>query len=392
MEGGVCGVVRANPGRGVLRAPLPRRAGARVDVAKSTGQDTRSTAELVESLFSVLGRHSTSFLASGASAPCSRWPRADRQTRLLTLLGRRGRDGYAARRDMGQPITVTIVRGLVPSVRIFDLDRSSPAWRSSGTRRWEGHEGRPPDVLARRLFDLGATSVTVYRLGHGDGGAGSVGHARAEGHGDQHEVARGGTGGAGTRPAAPLAGELGDLVPGATLARGLVLRVTGRPGVGATTVGFELAAALTATGESAAAVDLHGTLGARAAEEAGVALERFAVVRRVSPTRWATVVAALLDGVSLVIADVQQGVSLGDTRRLGRPGAGARRGACGGGGGSSRGRVRSAFTVHAAGSAWERARRRGARRRPRAPGRRRVEVDGRGAVARPRIGELARAG
>src|SRR5204863_192915 len=69
-------------------------------------------------------------------------------------------------------------------------------------------------------------------------------------------------------------------------------------------------------GEWAAAVDLDGTLGARAAEEAGVVLERFAVVRRVPPTRWAIVVAALLDGVSLVIADVPRGVSLGDARRL----------------------------------------------------------------------------
>ena len=53
-----------------------------------------------------------------------------------------------------------------------------------------------------------------------------------------------------------------------------------------------------------------------AAAEAGVALERFAVVRRVPPARWATVVAALLDGVSLVLAEVPRGVRLGDARRL----------------------------------------------------------------------------
>ena len=107
----------------------------------------------------------------------------------------------------------------------------------------------------------------------------------------------------------PLAGELADLVPGgAALTRGTVLGVEG---CGATSVGFELAAAVSALGEWVAAVDLDGTLGALAAREAGVALDRFAVVRRVPPARWATVVAALLDGVSLVLAEVPRGVSAG---------------------------------------------------------------------------------
>ena len=203
-----------------------------------------------------------------------------------------------------------------------------------------------------------------------------------------HEVARGAAPVVLARErAVPLGGELGDLVPGATLTRGSVLRVTGRPGAGATTVGFELAAAVTALGEWAAAVDVDATLGPLAAADAGVALERFAVVRRVPPARWATVVAALLDGVSLVLAEVPRGVALGDARRL-----------------EARAREREAllvvaetrgavwpgsalFTLHAAGSAWDdlgagllEARRL------------RVEVEGRGAAARPRIGELARAG
>jgi hypothetical protein len=121
-------------------------------------------------------------------------------------------------------------------------------------------------------------------------------------------------------------GGLSSLIPGAALARGAVLRVVGATagqaghssdaGAGATSVGFELAAAVTAVGEWAAAVELDGSLGALAAAEAGVALERFAVVRRVPPARWATVVAALLDGVSLVLAEVPRGVQLGDARRL----------------------------------------------------------------------------
>jgi hypothetical protein len=201
-----------------------------------------------------------------------------------------------------------------------------------------------------------------------------------------HEVARGASPVVLARDrAVPLAGALGDLVPGGTVARGSVLRVTGRPGTGATTVGFELAAACTALGEWAAAVDLDATLGPLAAAEAGVALERFAVVRRVPPARWATVVAALLDGVSLVLAEVPRGVGLGDARRL-----------------EARAREResvlvvaetravwpggAAYTVHAAASAWEEhdASIVDVRRR-------RVEVEGRGAAARARSGELARA-
>ena len=51
-------------------------------------------------------------------------------------------------------------------------------------------------------------------------------------------------------------------------------------------------------------VELDATVGALAAEGAGVTLARFAVVRRVPPARWATVVSALVDGVSLVVAEV----------------------------------------------------------------------------------------
>jgi hypothetical protein len=82
-----------------------------------------------------------------------------------------------------------------------------------------------------------------------------------------------------------------------------------------------LAAAATAAGEWAAVVDPHrppwpGTLGARAAVEAGVELERLAVVPRVPPDRWGSVVAALLDGITVVVAAVPPHVRLGDARRL----------------------------------------------------------------------------
>jgi hypothetical protein len=64
---------------------------------------------------------------------------------------------------VGQEITVTARRGASPSVMIFDCNRSITGMaieRYSSIDDTTG--GRPPDVLARRLFDLGATRVTVY--------------------------------------------------------------------------------------------------------------------------------------------------------------------------------------------------------------------------------------
>ena len=111
-------------------------------------------------------------------------------------------------------------------------------------------------------------------------------------------------------------GPLGALLPGGALQRGTVATVDGVPGAGVTSLALGLAAAATAAGEWAAAVDLSGTLGGLAAAEAGVELSRFAVVRDVPNDRWATVVAALLDGVSLVMADIPRGLRAADARRL----------------------------------------------------------------------------
>jgi len=66
---------------------------------------------------------------------------------------------------MGQFITVTVRAGASASVRIFDLNRSLTGMAieryPTASDVKEGGD-RPPDVLARRLFDLGATAVTVY--------------------------------------------------------------------------------------------------------------------------------------------------------------------------------------------------------------------------------------
>jgi RecA/RadA recombinase len=111
-------------------------------------------------------------------------------------------------------------------------------------------------------------------------------------------------------------GELGAALPGGGLRRGTVTRVAGVAGAGATTVALRIAAAVTSTGEWAVAVDPDGTLGGLASLEAGVAPERFALVRHVDRDRWPVVVGALLDGVTAVIAAVPRGVRAGDARRL----------------------------------------------------------------------------
>jgi hypothetical protein len=113
-----------------------------------------------------------------------------------------------------------------------------------------------------------------------------------------------------------VGGEIGALLPDSGLRRGSTIALDGRPGAGATSVACALAAAATATGEWVAVVDPDGTFGARAAEQAGVALERCAVVRNVPPGRFATVVAALLDGVALVVVTLPPNLRAGDARRL----------------------------------------------------------------------------
>jgi hypothetical protein len=64
---------------------------------------------------------------------------------------------------MGQTITVTSRPGSRPEVRFFDTNRSLTGmeierYSSPADVHWH----RPPDVLAQRLFDLGATAVTIY--------------------------------------------------------------------------------------------------------------------------------------------------------------------------------------------------------------------------------------
>jgi hypothetical protein len=64
---------------------------------------------------------------------------------------------------MGQEITVTTRPGVSDSVRVFDLNRSLTGMAIERYRSVQDVTGgRPPDVLARRILDLGATKVTIY--------------------------------------------------------------------------------------------------------------------------------------------------------------------------------------------------------------------------------------
>lgn len=64
---------------------------------------------------------------------------------------------------MGQDITVKVVRGASPDIRIFTTNRSLTGMEIERyTTISEAKGSRPPDVLANRLLGLGATRVTVY--------------------------------------------------------------------------------------------------------------------------------------------------------------------------------------------------------------------------------------
>jgi hypothetical protein len=66
---------------------------------------------------------------------------------------------------MGQLITVTSRPGAHDTTRIFDLDRSLTGMaieRYASVDDAKARGGRPPDVLAQRLLEAGATHVTVY--------------------------------------------------------------------------------------------------------------------------------------------------------------------------------------------------------------------------------------
>lgn len=124
----------------------------------------------------------------------------------------------------------------------------------------------------------------------------------------------------------PVGASLRQLLPGGGLRRGTTVAIaseagrvgTGRSDVegesGATSLLLTLIAEASAAGSWCAAVGLP-RLGLVAAAEAGVALHRFALVPHPGPD-WAAVVAALIDGVDIVIVTTPTGVPASLATRL----------------------------------------------------------------------------
>lgn len=120
----------------------------------------------------------------------------------------------------------------------------------------------------------------------------------------------------------PVLGPLGEALPDQGLRRGTVVTIEGDPGAGSTTLTLDVIAAVTATGGWVGVVELEerashlGSIPAPAVVEAGVVLDRVAVVRGVPRDRWAVVVAALVEGVGLVVTDLPPRVRPADARRI----------------------------------------------------------------------------
>lgn len=108
-------------------------------------------------------------------------------------------------------------------------------------------------------------------------------------------------------------GALGDLLPAGGLQRGSVVEVGG---TAAMSLSLALAAGVMPAGSSrwAAAVGFP-SVGLVAAAQMGVPLDRLALVPEPG-SRWAEVVAALLDGVDLLLLSPPAGLRASDARRL----------------------------------------------------------------------------
>ena len=106
----------------------------------------------------------------------------------------------------------------------------------------------------------------------------------------------------------PVLAPLEPLFPARGLRRGSVVTVGG-----STSLALALLAAASGQGSWCAAVGFP-SLGLAAAAELGVALDRFPLVP--SPRRWAWVVAALADGLDVVLARPPSFVKAADARRL----------------------------------------------------------------------------
>jgi hypothetical protein len=121
---------------------------------------------------------------------------------------------------------------------------------------------------------------------------------------------------AGAHRILPVLPELTGLLPGRGLRRGSTVAVaTGRPArSGGTSLVLALLAEASRSGSWCAVVGVP-TFGAVAAADIGIALDRLALVPHPGP-EWATVVAALIDGVDVVVTAVPGTVTASVASRL----------------------------------------------------------------------------
>lgn len=121
---------------------------------------------------------------------------------------------------------------------------------------------------------------------------------------------------AGAHQMLPVLPELTGLLPGRGLRRGSTVAVaTGRPAPsGGSSLLLALLAEASRSGSWCAVVGVP-TFGAVAAADVGIALDRLALVPHPGP-EWATVVAALIDGVDVVVTAVPGTVSASIAGRL----------------------------------------------------------------------------
>jgi hypothetical protein len=108
----------------------------------------------------------------------------------------------------------------------------------------------------------------------------------------------------------PVLPELQGLFVGGAIRRGTSLVVAG-----STTLAVQVLAGPSQAGSWCATVGVP-SFGVAAAAEAGLALDRLALVPVVDPQQWATVVAALLDALDVVLVRPPRRVRAADARRL----------------------------------------------------------------------------
>lgn len=110
-------------------------------------------------------------------------------------------------------------------------------------------------------------------------------------------------------PVLPVRPELASVLPGGGLRPGSTVSV-----IGSTSLLLCLAAEVSAAGAWVAAIGFD-TVGAVAAAEIGIDLERFVVIGEPG-AQWASVAAVLLDAADLILLKPPRGASPADVRRL----------------------------------------------------------------------------